>query len=68
MLSETDVFVTELEDDMLFLSKQQFEELIQPLVHQTIQCCAAALKDAGLEKIGYPACCHGRRIHQDTLY
>jgi molecular chaperone HscA len=50
MLSETDVFVTELEDDMLFLSKQQFEELIQPLVHQTIQCCAAALKDAGLEK------------------
>ena len=50
MLSETDVFVTELEEDMLFLTKQQFEALIQPLVNKTIQCCAAALKDAGLEK------------------
>ncbi|MGI8951111.1 MAG: Fe-S protein assembly chaperone HscA [Chitinophagaceae bacterium] len=32
----------------LNISKQKFEELIQPLIDETIQCCKNALKDANL--------------------
>jgi molecular chaperone HscA len=34
----------------LVLTKGEFEDLIMPLVSKTIDCCAKALKDAGVEK------------------
>lgn len=48
-LSSNEEFNSELNGDQLFLSKVQFEALIQPLVDKTITCCRNALKDAGLK-------------------
>ncbi len=49
-LSNYDVFISELNGDVLKISKSTFEKLIQPKIEQTIACCKSALKDAGLNK------------------
>lgn len=48
-LSSNENFTAELNGDKLSINKQQFEELIQPLVDKTITCCKNALKDAELK-------------------
>jgi len=48
-LSFHDTFSAELNGDLLHLTKQEFETLIQPLVDTTITCCKNALKDAELQ-------------------
>lgn len=48
-LSSNDAFQSELNGDTLAITKQQFDNLIQPLVDKTIACCKNALKDAGLQ-------------------
>ena len=48
-LSANDHFEDELNGDKLLLSKQQFEELVQPFIDKTITSCKNALKDAGLK-------------------
>jgi molecular chaperone HscA len=48
-LSANENFEAELNGDVLSLTKEKFESLIQPLVDKTIICCASALKDAGLK-------------------
>lgn len=47
-LSFNDVFDGELNGDTLFITKKDFEALIQPLVDKTITCSKKALKDAAL--------------------
>jgi molecular chaperone HscA len=49
-LSNNDVFKTDLNGDLLELSKAEFNELIGSLIEKTIICCQQALKDAGLKK------------------
>lgn len=48
-LSVNENFDSELEDKKLTLTKNKFEELIQPLIDKTMKSCKAALKDAGLK-------------------
>lgn len=48
-LSLNDIFSSELNGDKLSITKQQFEELIRPLIDKTIACCKSALKDAELK-------------------
>jgi molecular chaperone HscA len=48
-LSANNEFAGELNGDKLYLTKSQFETLIQPLVDKTIACCKNALKDAALK-------------------
>ncbi len=50
-LSEEDGFITGFDYDILDISRHQFEELIQPLINKTIDCCRNALKDARLTTI-----------------
>jgi molecular chaperone HscA len=47
-LSQEDGFITGFDDDVLDISRHQFETLIQPLINKTIDCCRNALKDAQL--------------------
>jgi molecular chaperone HscA len=47
-LSSNDSFTGTVADQAFSLSREQFEQLIQPLVDRTITCCANAMKDAGL--------------------
>lgn len=49
-LSSHDHFKTELNGDLLELSRAEFNALIRPLVDKTIGCCERALADAGLKK------------------
>lgn len=49
-LSAGDIFEAEFEGKAISLTKAEFEELVQPIIHKTIACCANALKDAGIEK------------------
>jgi molecular chaperone HscA len=48
-LSSNENFTAELNGDTFSITKQQFEELITPLVDKTIACCKNALKDAELK-------------------
>jgi len=48
-LSEHDEFTADFNGDTLFITKNKFEELIQPLVQKTLQCCKNALSDARLQ-------------------
>lgn len=48
ILSTADVYVGELDDHILFLTRDEFEKWITPLVNTTLQCCRSALKDAGI--------------------
>ncbi len=47
-LSTNDTFLANSNGIEFGLSKQQFEELISPMVDRTIQCCIQALKDSKL--------------------
>lgn len=47
-LSSNDTFSVEWNGDKLFVTKEKFESLIQPLIDKTLQCCNNALKDAQL--------------------
>jgi molecular chaperone HscA len=47
-LSSNGDFSVDFNGDKLSINKQQFEELIQPLVDKTLQCCNNALKDSGM--------------------
>lgn len=47
-LSEAPYFHTRLNNYELQLTREQFEELVQPLLERTIQCCRNALGDAQL--------------------
>jgi molecular chaperone HscA len=47
-LSSNDSFTGEVAEHKLLLTKNEFEELIRPLVNKTITCCKSALSDAGL--------------------
>ncbi len=47
-LSNHDHFSTDWNGEVLSITKQQFEILIQPLVNKTIECCKQALTDAKL--------------------
>lgn len=47
-LSASAHYSTTLEGVALELSRETFEQLIQPLVQRTLECCANALKDAKL--------------------
>jgi molecular chaperone HscA len=49
-LSSNETFSDFVEDKKVEITKQQFEEIIQPLIAKTITCCKAAMKDAGLQK------------------
>jgi len=49
-LSSNENFSSELNGDTLSITKEVFEQLIQPLVDKTIACCTNALKDAELKK------------------
>ncbi|MFZ4058654.1 MAG: Fe-S protein assembly chaperone HscA [Ferruginibacter sp.] len=48
-LSTLEFYETDLNGDKLFIDKNTFNTLIQPLVDKTIQCCQSALKDAALK-------------------
>jgi molecular chaperone HscA len=45
-LSTNEIFETDLNGDVLKITKVEFEALIQPLIDKTLQCCSNALKDA----------------------
>ena len=48
-LSNNEVFEIEFAGEKLFISKETFESLIQPIVNKTMDCCRNAMKDAGLQ-------------------
>lgn len=48
-LSFNDDFKMEWNGNVLLITKQKFEELIQPFIQKTLDCCNNALKDAGLK-------------------
>ncbi len=49
-LTTQDIFETVFEDKSISISKIEFEKLIEPFVQKTIQACAQALQDSGLQK------------------
>lgn len=49
-LSTSDYFESLVNNEKVFISKKEFEILIEQLVAKTIVCCGQALKDSGLEK------------------
>ena len=49
-LSKQDTFKDTLNNFTFELSKDTFEDLINPLIEETLNCCNAALKDAKLSK------------------
>ena len=48
-LSSRDSFTTTIREHNVQISKKEFENLIEPFVQRTIDCCANALKDATLK-------------------
>jgi len=49
-LSTNDIFETIYQNVKLRITKNQFEEIIKPVIDKTITCCKNALKDSGLTK------------------
>jgi Fe-S protein assembly chaperone HscA len=49
ILSSSDKFEDELNGKKITITKDKFEELVQPLIDKTITCCKNALKDASLK-------------------
>ncbi|MBC7830283.1 MAG: Fe-S protein assembly chaperone HscA [Chitinophagaceae bacterium] len=49
-LSAHEKFSTDLDGKNITISKSEFEQLIQPFVIRSIECCKTALKDAALDK------------------
>ncbi len=47
-LSFNDTFKVEWNGDVLQITKQKFEELVEPFIQKTLDCCNNALKDAKL--------------------
>jgi molecular chaperone HscA len=47
-LSENDFYESEINQIQVKITKAEFENIIQSLVNQTIECCKNALSDAGL--------------------
>lgn len=45
-LSDNEIFSTELEARTFTITQCEFEEIIQPFIERSIQCCKNALKDA----------------------
>jgi len=43
-------FTTAYQNENLILTKETFEEIIQPIIDKTITCCVNALRDSGLTK------------------
>ncbi len=48
-LSSSNEFFSRLNELTLFIKKDKFENLIQPLINKTIDCCKLAVKDAGID-------------------
>jgi len=48
-LSNNEIFETEFAGDKLSITKEIFENLAQPIVNKTMDCCRNAMKDAGLQ-------------------
>jgi len=48
-LSNHEVFETEFAGEKLSITKETFENLVQPIVNKTMDCCLNAMKDAGLQ-------------------
>ncbi len=48
-LSNAAYFETDFEGEKLTITKEAFENLIAPIVNKTMDCCAKAMKDAGLK-------------------
>ncbi|MFM1756637.1 MAG: Fe-S protein assembly chaperone HscA [Bacteroidota bacterium] len=48
-LSNADIFETEFEGEKISITKEIFENLIQPIVKRTMDCCSNAMRDAGLQ-------------------
>jgi len=48
-LSNHEVFETEFAGKKLSITKETFENLVQPIVNKTMDCCMYAMKDAGLQ-------------------
>lgn len=48
-LSSATTFAENWNGDELTLTREEFDRLVQPLVQKTLDACAAALKDAGLQ-------------------
>jgi molecular chaperone HscA len=48
-LSNNEVFETDFAGEKISITKEVFENLVQPIVNKTMDCCRNAMKDAGLQ-------------------
>ncbi len=48
-LSNNDIFETEFAGEKISITKEVFEDLVQPIINRTMDCCVNAMKDAGLQ-------------------
>ncbi|MEN9381174.1 MAG: Fe-S protein assembly chaperone HscA [Bacteroidota bacterium] len=48
-LSNEDFFETDFAGEKISITKEVFENLVQPIVNKTMDCCRNAMKDAGLQ-------------------
>jgi molecular chaperone HscA len=48
-LSNNDIFETEFAGEKISITKKVFEDLVQPIINRTMDCCVNAMKDAGLQ-------------------
>jgi len=48
-LSNNEVFETDFAGEKISITKEVFENLAQPIVNKTMDCCRNAMKDAGLQ-------------------
>jgi len=48
-LSTSSIFEKDFAGKKLTITKEQFEKLVEPIVLKTMDCCAKAMKDAGLQ-------------------
>ncbi len=48
-LSNNEIFETEFAGEKISITKDVFENLVQPIINRTMDCCVNAMKDAGLQ-------------------
>jgi molecular chaperone HscA len=48
-LSNHDIFETDFAGEKISITKEVFENLVQPIINKTMDCCVNAMKDAGLQ-------------------
>ena len=48
-LSDNEIFETDFAGEKISITKEVFENLVQPIVNKTMDCCRNAMKDAGLQ-------------------